>query len=970
MAQTTLRDYLQSTEDAISSGRIDEAFDHCQIMLTHFPESLEAQRLLGEVYLAQGQLSDARQTFDWVLTNDPENVIAYCDRALISERMADYETALDCYQQAYELSRGNSQIRQEFNILSARVGQQGFIFSRAGLARLYMRGDLLPQAIQEWETVLSGSPERLDARAGLLETYWREGLYDQVQQLARDILNDVPSCLKALLLLAHVTFASNVSASQELLQRAEALDPELTMASELFSDLLASQPHDPFLALLQKQTTPFTQQPEDQPTVITPPVTVTQSASSPTTTNGNGNGSHSTSEFSDSLLRWSSLDNIIEPHQDYQVLQDDSPLATWSGNQHSDSNSWNMLTEQEVPAPQEAEHHVAHQEQNSPFSDNWSIPGQSSDNLPPLETLYTEQAANNDALPMDDQPSWFTDSPVETQRTPADDEPAQWNTTNQVDPTGSPSKKGEPVAGEQLSSPPAWLDMLTRSEQTWQPEDSTSTPTTDTSAQVEPSNAAISAYEQQHETSIVPQQNDEPDYFFGPEWLKSLGATSMDPIDAMVSPLPAEAIDPVESPIPVQNVVPSAASEPNEQQPSSSNEEATPFDWTAAQPEWEEQMLQVDSEQPAPEVTQPALTTEPDNMPEPSASLVPEQSPGASEQKQQTSVETWLAQAAEKLAQPDQNLLLTLEELEKDLHSQGFTQLKPGALAAIAQEPTLSSALAQLGDYQEQPSVPSQSTGQAAAVQPAEMPIAPAAQTTQVEPIWTATPEPAALQNPPVTMDAQALPTAQEIQTAAMPQHLDMLSSYTGQAWPETPGSPLSVEPPLAASEQVAQPAAQVTPPVPGVPAVPTSSIVQTQMNPDALLDMDLETTMKRPAVRLQPIQPQRQGTNRGNAGERSIYGKPSSGGDLTSKERLLKGYQFQLAGSYDNAMQEYRIIIRNAPELLGEIVSNMRALLKLAPRYSAGYRVLGDAYMRQGEYLQAMEAYNKALTMAKKAKS
>ncbi len=132
---------------------------------------------------------------------------------------------------------------------------------------------------------------------------------------------------------------------------------------------------------------------------------------------------------------------------------------------------------------------------------------------------------------------------------------------------------------------------------------------------------------------------------------------------------------------------------------------------------------------------------------------------------------------------------------------------------------------------------------------------------------------------------------------------------------------------------------------------------------------MDLETTMKRPAVRLQPMQPQRQGTTRGNAGERPTPGRPTPG-DLTYKERLLKGYQFQLAGSYDNAMQEYRIIIRNAPELLGEVVSNIRALLKLAPKYWAGYRVLGDAYMRQGEYLQAMEAYNKALTMAKKAKS
>ncbi len=299
MTQTTLRDYLQSTEDAIGSGRIEEAFNHCQHMLAHFPESLEAQRLLGEVYLAQGQLADAQQTFDWVLTNDPENVIAYCDRALTSERMADYETALDCYQQAYELSRGNSQIRQEFNILSAKIGQQGFIFSRAGLARLYMRGDLLPQAIQEWETVLATSPDRLDARTGLLETYWREGLYDQVEPLARDILNDVPHCLKALLLLAHVAFAQNITTSQELLQRTEALDPELTMASELFNDLLASQPHDPFLALLQKGPAMVTQTFNGHSTSTAP----SAPSNTPTQSVGkNGDGSHSTSEYSEFAL--------------------------------------------------------------------------------------------------------------------------------------------------------------------------------------------------------------------------------------------------------------------------------------------------------------------------------------------------------------------------------------------------------------------------------------------------------------------------------------------------------------------------------------------------------------------------------------------------------------------------------------------------------------------------------------------
>jgi tetratricopeptide (TPR) repeat protein len=224
MAQTTLREYLQKTEDAISADRIDEAMARCQNLLIYFPDALEAQRLLGEVYLAQGRLAEAQQTFDWILTNDPENVIVYCDRALMSERLADIETALDCYQQAYELSRANPQIRQEFNKLSIKAGQSDFMFSRAGLARLYMRGNLLIQAIQEWEAVLANTPGRLDARTGLLETYWREGLYDQVEQLATQILDEIPGCLKALLLLAHVTSTHNYSRAQSLLRQAEVLD--------------------------------------------------------------------------------------------------------------------------------------------------------------------------------------------------------------------------------------------------------------------------------------------------------------------------------------------------------------------------------------------------------------------------------------------------------------------------------------------------------------------------------------------------------------------------------------------------------------------------------------------------------------------------------------------------------------------------------------------------------------------------
>ncbi len=766
MAQTMLRGYLQETEDAISAGHIEDALANCQHILAQYPDSLEAQRLLGEVYLAQGQLEKAQQAFDWVLTNDPENVIAYCSRALISERMQDYDTALDCYQQAYELSRGNSQIRQEFNQLSVKVGQEHFIFSRAGLARLYTRGDLLPQAIQEWETVLSITPERLDARTGLLEAYWREGLYDKVEELARQILDEIPGCLKALLLLAHVTYAQNTQQAQQLLQRAEALDPDMVMAQELFSDFMASQPNDPFLALLKRSPATLQELMPEEPALLA-------TANAPHLVPDGTNGSHVTSPFSDSLLRWDSLDSIIEP-------------------------------EEQVQAPDNISSAGNVQEQD--------VSGQLAGDQP----IASEEAQDAGEAGEEEQP-WYQ---VEMFEEREDD----WIDIPGAAPGSSMTSWEEEEQEAEPPSPPAWLEMLTSSgwrhagEPSQEPEypkrpvqspEKQEIPAVNPVAPeaVEP---APATWEGEAEP-LIPDSSSrtgEDIEAFGPEWLRSLGATLMDE----VAPPETDAV--TRQDMPVQQA-------------------------------------------------------------EPAASTVQEES-----EKQESAGEDWLSQVAEQLSQPGQDVYTTLEALEKQLHSQGFIPLEPGTLSTIAheqeqekeeeQEPTLSSALAQFGNLNSQPASEHIST-------------------TPVQPV---------------------------------------------------------------------EPASRVS-------SGPTLSF-------DALSDTELETTMKRPAVRLQPIQrsplPRNFPAAKGQPGEREASNAAPEG-NLTYKERLIKGYQYQLAGSYDEAMQEYRIIIRNAPELLAEVVSNMRALLKVAPKYAPGYRVLGDAYMRQGEYLQAMEAYNKALSMAKRAR-
>ena len=518
MAQTTLRDRIQSIEDAISAGHIDGAMADCQELLARYPDALEIQRLLGEVYLAQGRLEEAQQTFDWILVNDPENVIAYCDRALICEHQSDIDTALDCYQQAYELSRGNSQIRQEFNHLSAKAGQQEFMLSRAGLARLYMRGDLLTQAIQEWEAVLAVAPDRLDARLGLMETYWREGMYDQVEQIASRILEDIPNCEKALLIQAHVTSAFNMQRARELIQRAELFDPELVMAQELFGDLAASQPHDPFLAVVRRDAIVLNGQ-----------------------TNGNGKQIEAMSTFqyaavevedaaiaaqsasADRLYNWTAQDSLTE--LDTRALAQPNALPA--------SEAPTLNTRADDATIQQAQQ--PEQQQAPDDFDAWASQQEIDDDYDP-------------AL-LEQQP-WFQAEQATT--SPANDD-AQIDSQSGLLEVSNPWNVPSQPREEEVPPPPAWLDMLTRNERR-QPEQAAPAPQTPEL----PSKPAYPAQQIQPEAIPVPRQSWEddaqtvpalpetgdtmPPFLFGsddreedmgwPEWLKSLGAETIEPVQA------------------------------------------------------------------------------------------------------------------------------------------------------------------------------------------------------------------------------------------------------------------------------------------------------------------------------------------------------------------------------------------------------------------------------------------------------
>nr|BBH91936.1 hypothetical protein KTA_01350 [Thermogemmatispora argillosa] len=1024
---STLREYLQYTEDALSAGRIEEALEHCQYVLSHFPHALEAHRLLGEIYLAQNRLTEAQQTFDWVLTNDPENVLAYCNRALTSERMGDVETALDCYQQAYELSRGNSQIRQEFNKLSARSGQPGFMFSRAGLARLYMRGDLLFQAIQEWEAVLAATPDRLDARTGLLEACWRDGDYERAEQIATALLEEIPGCLKALLLLAHMTFPHNPARARELLQRAEALDPEMTMARELFGDLMAASPDDPFLALVRKDavlipppgrsaassssvalgasprpgpalpeeqgqeseenepifgwTTPdpyplaLTTPPPASPTPAPPSLSSQQPEAPKAASSGEVQRSSSPSwplsssdlSFGEQGLSWeeqpswsSATAAASAPEEDLGLPADQAPahpawldaLDTPFYRQPSGSLASPTPPPEPSPAPSPSAEAAMAQEagDRTPIEEAPDVAWSQPSTAPAEQPSEQHQEAEEEIFPFmqagadpeEGWPEWLKSLGAETmEESASESSPSVSSPRGAVwgEPEG-PKQEGERAgladeSRQESAAPPAFAEAesYTRSEQEGLAESSAHAPAEEDYAA---SGSAYSSPAMWDELAgggfSTPMEK--------PAWLEQLQAShsAFESQEASAGPLwppeePAASSRASTTPAPPAASIwgeESAVSSPPPFQPSASPQGTAQAE--AGIP-WLEQLAgwstasegTADSaagSQPSSAFAVPASRSEP--------------APSPAVQSQGQSASSWLAELAASASQrsaeqssappaAEQRLVTTLEDLEQQLYAQGFVPLQPGELANFAQQGT-----------------PSQSA-------------APASE----QPSRLTHEEQRQLTVPPSASELEETVRA----PLGQPSRYEEPKQAPEPLWPATPGPSSSP--------------AQQGPSQGQSPSLPS-------YRPDALLEDELETTMKRPVFRLQPAQarPQAPGGRSAPARpagrEASGSGTPSAGtgtarssqeGEVNYKEHLIRGYQYQLAGAYDEAMQEYRIVIRNQPELLGEVISNTRALLKLAPKYAPGYRVLGDAYMRQGEYLQAMEAYNKALTMTRRAK-
>ena len=245
MASMSLQAAQNQARQWLETGEAERAAGFAQHMLEQTPDNLETARILGEAYLKTGDLDRAQQTLERVIAMDPEHIPAHVLLGMLAERRGQLKQAIAEYEQALEIKPDYPELRSQLlRLYTEAWGSEHaqLRLSRAGLARLYIKGHMLPQAIAEFRQVIAEQPSRYDARVALARALWKNGQEPEAAETSRSIIADHPQSLIANLILGYQALNAGRAEGTKLWQTASAIDPEQGAAAELFEDLPAAPP--------------------------------------------------------------------------------------------------------------------------------------------------------------------------------------------------------------------------------------------------------------------------------------------------------------------------------------------------------------------------------------------------------------------------------------------------------------------------------------------------------------------------------------------------------------------------------------------------------------------------------------------------------------------------------------------------------------------------------------------------------
>jgi tetratricopeptide (TPR) repeat protein len=250
-AQIGLREFSKRIGEAIDNGRYATAVANAKHVLAQYPKCVAMYRLMARAALEAGQYDFAIDVLHRALSANPEDVIAWAGLSGVYERRGELDEAIWYLHRAVELTGGTGPAEEELRKLYAKrdgAEPKKVGISPAALAHVYMRGGLLAKAIDQFRQVYAEDPNRTDAALGLAEALWRDNQRVEAAQICLDVLDRLPYCLKANLILGQIWTSGGREDGTTYLQRAEAVDPENQMAQELFGSASPLPPKDVLVA--------------------------------------------------------------------------------------------------------------------------------------------------------------------------------------------------------------------------------------------------------------------------------------------------------------------------------------------------------------------------------------------------------------------------------------------------------------------------------------------------------------------------------------------------------------------------------------------------------------------------------------------------------------------------------------------------------------------------------------------------
>ncbi|MDH7488964.1 MAG: tetratricopeptide repeat protein, partial [Anaerolineae bacterium] len=240
MPEVSLQSYGEEMRQLVGEGLYDQAIAMGRHVLRVYPKHLQTYRILGEACLEKGNHREAHGLFARALACDPEDLFSRVGIAVAHEKQGNLDLAIWHLERAYELAPGNAELRKELQRLYAQregVARPRLKLTSAAVARLYARSGLWLQAIQEYRTLLEQNPDQVDLKVALAEALWHSDQRKEAVRVCEEILAEYPHCLKANLILGEINLrGERESEGRMLLQLAQDIDPENTVAQKLFGD--------------------------------------------------------------------------------------------------------------------------------------------------------------------------------------------------------------------------------------------------------------------------------------------------------------------------------------------------------------------------------------------------------------------------------------------------------------------------------------------------------------------------------------------------------------------------------------------------------------------------------------------------------------------------------------------------------------------------------------------------------------